>query len=334
MGVASLSPKENPMRLRHLVALFLVLCVSWPSLVLAQDYPNKVIRLIVPYPPGGVVDITGRLLAEGLARELKGTVIVENKPGAGGTIGADYAARAPADGYTVLLSGAATHAFAPWLYKSIRYDPAKDFVAVTRVTEGPLALCVNATSPIKNLDEFLKTLKTKGDTLSYASNGNGTYPHLSVELLSQVLGSKPLHVPYPGGGQAVTALIGNQVQFSQNHIPVVLPHVESGRLRVLATTGDTRSETFPNVPTLKEAGIDVSASAWFGLYVPAGTPPAIVERLYQATAAATKSPALRARLAAQGDAVVVDGPAKFQAFQAAELEKWKQVISKSGIALQ
>lgn len=322
------------MRLRLHIAFFLALCVSWPGVALAQDYPTKVVRLIVPYPPGGVVDITGRLLAEELSRELGATVIVENKAGAGGTIGADYAARAAADGYTVLLSGAATHAFAPWLYKGLRYDPVKDFVAVTQVTEGPLALCVNSTSQIRNLDEFLTMLKAKGDAVAYASNGNGTYPHLSVELMSQVLGVKPLHVPYQGGGQAITALIGNEVQFSQNHIPIVLPHVKSGRLRVLATTGASRSETYPEVPTLKESGIDVIASAWFGLFVPAGTPPAIVERLYKATAAATKSPVLRQRLAAQGDTVLVEGPAKFQAFQAAELEKWKKVISGSGLKLQ
>jgi tripartite-type tricarboxylate transporter receptor subunit TctC len=290
-----------------------------------------VVRLIVPYPPGGVVDITGRLLAEELGRELGGTVIVENKPGAGGTIGADYAARAAADGYTVLLSGAATHAFAPYMYKTLRYDPVKDFEPVTQVTEGPLALCVNSSSPVQNLDEFIKMLKAQGDAVSYASNGNGTYPHLSVELLSQVLGVKPLHVPYQGGGQAITALIGNEVQFSQNHIPIVLPHVKSGRLRVLATTGTARSETYPDVPTLKEAGYDVTASAWFGLFAPAGTPPAIVERLYRATAAATQSPALRQRLAAQGDTVVVDGPAKFKAFQAEELEKWKRVIGGAGL---
>jgi tripartite-type tricarboxylate transporter receptor subunit TctC len=280
------------------------------------------------------VDITGRLLAEELGRELGVTVIVENKAGAGGTIGADYAARAPADGYTVLLSGAATHAFAPWVYKTLRYDPVKDFVPVTQVTEGPLALCVNASSPVQNLGEFLTMLQAQGNAVAYASNGNGTYPHLSVELMGQVLGAKPLHVPYQGGGQAVTALIANEVQFSQNHIPIVLPHVQSGRLRVLATTGDARSVTYPDVPTLKEAGIDVTASAWFGLFVPAGTPQAIVDRLYQATAAATKSPVLRERLAAQGDTVRVEGPASFQAFQMSELAKWKQVIGNAGLKLK
>ena len=322
------------MRRRLYLACCLALWAFWPAAAVAQDYPSKIVRLIVPYPPGGVVDITGRLLAEELGRELGVTVIVENKAGAGGTIGADYAARAPADGYTVLLSGAATHAFAPWVYKTLRYDPVKDFVPVTQVTEGPLALCVNASSPVQNLGEFLTMLKAQGNAVAYASNGNGTYPHLSVELMGQVLGAKPLHVPYQGGGQAVTALIANEVQFSQNHIPIVLPHVQSGRLRVLATTGDARSVTYPDVPTLKEAGIDVTASAWFGLFVPAGTPQAIVDRLYQATAAATKSPVLRERLAAQGDTVRVEGPASFQAFQMSELAKWKQVIGNAGLKLK
>ncbi len=319
-----------PLRLACLLAV----CVSWPAALFAQDYPNKVVRLIVPYPPGGVVDITGRLLAEQLGKELGGTVIVENKAGAGGTIGAGQVARASADGYTVLIAGAATHAMAPWLYKQLPYDPVKDFVPVTQITEGPLALCVNSGSAVTTLSEFMALLKAKGDAVNYASNGNGTYPHLSVALLSQVTGTKPLHIPYPGGGQAVTALIAGEVQFSQNHIPIVLPHVASGRLRVLATTGSKRSATYPDVPTLQEAGIDVTASAWFGLFVPAGTPKAVVDRLYAATAAAAKSPMLRERLAAQGDEVVVEGPAKFQAFQAAELKKWQGVIATAGIKLQ
>lgn len=322
------------MRLHVRWACVMALCLSWGTATWAQDYPNRVVKLIVPYPPGGVVDISGRLLAEELGRQLGATVVVENKAGAGGTIGTEMVARAPADGYTVLFSGAATHAFAPWVYKQLRYDPVKDFVPVTQVTEGPLALCVNAASPLKTLDDFMKTLKSGGTTPTYASNGNGTYPHLSVELMSQVLGAKPLHVPYPGGGQAVTALIAGEVQFTQNHIPVVQPHIKSGRLRVLATTGEARSSALPGVPTLKEAGLDIVASAWFGLFVPAGTPPAVVERLHQATVAATKSPALRERLAAQGDEVVVEGPARFQAFQAAELEKWKRVITTTGLKLQ
>ncbi|MBU2408415.1 MAG: tripartite tricarboxylate transporter substrate binding protein [Gammaproteobacteria bacterium] len=322
------------MRFSLRVACFSVLVAFWSVASVAQDYPNKVIKLVIPYPPGGVVDITGRLLAEQLGPKLGGTVIVENKPGAGGTIGAGQVAHAPADGYTILLSGAATQAMAPWLYKQLPYDPAKDFVPVTQVTEGPLALCVNSDSKLKSLPEFLAALKANGSSMNYASNGNGTYPHLSVALMSQVTGTTPMHIPYPGGAQAITALIANEVQFTQNHIPVVQAHVKSGRLRVLATTGAKRSATYPDVPTLQEAGVPVVASAWFGLFVPAGTPPAIVERLHAATVAATQSPALRDRLAAQGDEVVVEGPAKFQAFQAAELAKWKKVISDARITMQ
>jgi tripartite-type tricarboxylate transporter receptor subunit TctC len=314
-------------------ARLLLLCLCWPLGVLAQDYPNRAVRLVVPFPPGGVVDISGRLLAEELGRHLGVNVIVDNKVGAGGTIGAGDVARAPADGYTILLGGAATHAFAPWVYKQLRYDPVKDFVAVTQFTEGPLALCVSATSSAGTLDDFVKTMKAGSAALNYASNGNGTFPHLSVELMNQALGAKPQHVPFPGGAQAVTALLGGQVQFTQNHIPVVQAHVKSGRLRVLATTGATRSPSFPDAPTLKESGIDVVASAWFGLFVPAGTPPAVVERIHQATAAAARSPALREKLAAQGDEVKVDGPARFQAFSVAELEKWRRVITSAGLKL-
>ena len=312
------------------------LCLLWTCAAggaLAQEYPAKPVRLVVPFPPGGVVDISGRLLAEELARHLGGTVIVENKVGAGGTLGAEQAARAPADGYTILLGGAATHAFAPWVYQQLRYDPVKDFVAVTQFTEGPLALCVNAASGAATLDAFVQALKAGSAKMNYASNGVGTFPHLSVELMNQALGTKPQHVPYPGGAQAATALLAGEVQFTQNHIPVVQGHVKAGRLRVLATTGSARSQAFPAVPTLKEAGIDVVASAWFGLFVPAGTPAAIVERLHQATAAAAKAPTLREKIAAQGDEVMVDGPAKFRAFQAAELEKWRRVIATSGMKL-
>jgi tripartite-type tricarboxylate transporter receptor subunit TctC len=314
-------------------ATLLALCLCVPLGALAQDYPNRAVRLVVPFPPGGVVDISGRLLAEELGRQLGVTIVVENKVGAGGTIGAADVARAPADGYTILLGGAATHAFAPWVYKALRYDPLKDFVAVTQFTEGPLALCVSAASGIVTLDDFVKAMKAGGAASNYASNGNGTFPHLSVELMNQALGVRPQHVPFPGGAQAVTALMGGQVQFTQNHIPVVQAHVKSGRLRVLATTGTTRSPSFPDAPTLKESGIDVVASAWFGLFVPAGTPAAVVERIHQATAAAARSPALREKLAAQGDEVKVEGPARFQALQASELEKWRRVITSTGLKL-
>lgn len=300
----------------------------------ADTYPSRVVHLIVPYPPGGVVDITGRLLADQLGKELGVPVIVDNKAGAGGMIGATAAARAAPDGYTILLSGAATHAFAPALHSQMQYDPVKDFAPITQLVEGPLALTVNAASPHKDLAGFLAAVKAKGNTVNYSGNGNGTYPHLSVELLKQTTGLQPVHVTYKGGGDAVRALLANEVDFSQNHIPIVLPHVRGDRLRVLATTGATRSSVFPDVPTLKEAGYDVVASAWFGLFAPAGTPAAIVNRLHEAVAAAARNPELRAKLAAQGDEVLVEGPEKFRAYQLSELEKWQDVIRRAGLKAQ
>lgn len=311
----------------------LMLCVCLPMAAIAQSFPSKVVRILVPFPPGGVVDITARLLAEELSRTLGGAVIVENKPGAGGTIGAEYVARSAPDGHTILLGGAATHAFAPWVYKDLRYDPLKDFVAVTQLTSGPLALTVPSDSKINNVNEFIEQLKSRGNELSYASNGNGTFPHLSVELISQALKVKPLHVPYPGGAQAMTAIFGGQVQFTQNHIPVVKAHAESGRVRVLATSGATRSASFPDVPTLKEAGLNVEATAWFGLYVPANTPAHLIDRIYKATADAALSPSLKTKLALQGDEVMVKGPENFRNFQAAEVEKWQKVISSANLKL-
>lgn len=317
----------------RIVSLFVV-CLVAPALTNAEEYPSRVIKLVVPYPPGGVVDITGRLLADQLSKQLGGTVIVENKPGAGGTIGASAVARAEPDGYTILLSGAATHAFAPSMYKDLPYDPIKDFATITQVTEGPLALCVNSASEAKDLAGLLGMLREKGDKANYSANGNGTYPHLSVELLKQKTGIKPLHVSYKGGGQAITALLAKEVHFSQNHIPIVLPHAKSGRLRCVATTGSARSSAFPDLPTLKEAGYDVVASAWFGLFAPAGTPRPIRERLYAATLKAVETSDLRAKYAAQGDEAVVEGPDKFLAYQTSELQKWKDVIAGAGLRAQ
>jgi tripartite-type tricarboxylate transporter receptor subunit TctC len=314
-------------RWMYLVVLGLLLPLGAQS----QDFPKRPVRIVVPYPPGGVVDISGRLLAQDLSQQLGVPVVVENKVGAGGTIGAAQAARSPADGYTVLLSGAATHAFGPWIYKQLPYDPVKDFVAVTQFSEGPLALVVNATSPINTLDDFVRSLKAGGASINYGSNGNGTYPHLAAELMNTVLGGSPQHVPYPGGAQTLNALLAGEIQFTLNHLPVVQAHVRSGRLRMLATTGNARSPVFPSVPTLKESGYDIVASAWFGLFAPAGTPPAVVERLHQATAAAARSPALREKLAGMGDEVLVEGPARFQTFQIAELEKWRRIIERAGL---
>jgi len=311
-------------------ACALLLCAST---AFAQPYPSRIIKLVVPYPAGGAVDITGRLLAEHLQRELNATIVVENKVGAGGTVGANAVAKAPPDGYTILLSGAATHAFAPWLFKALPYDPLADFAPITQISEGYLALTVKADSPIKDLAGFIATMKDKGASSNYASNGYGTYPHLAMELLKQTAGFELAHVPFKGGNESVTALLGEQVQVTLNHLPVIQPQADAGAFRVLATSGPVRARAFPNVPTLKESGYDVVASAWFGLFAPAKTPREIIDRLYAAVARAAKDPGFQEKLRIQGDEVRAEGPDSFLTLQKSELEKWKKVIEKAGIVI-
>ena len=308
----------------------LFICATAAS---GQTYPSRVVKLVVPYPAGGVVDITGRLLADQLQRELNATVIVENKAGAGGTIGANFVAKAEPDGYTILLSGAATHAFAPALFKALPYDPVADFAPITQVTEGYLALTVPADSDIKDVAGFVRTMKAKGVSSNYASNGHGTYPHLAMELLKQTAGIELVHVPFRGGNESVTALLGGQVQVTLNHLPVIQPQTEARKFRVLATSGPTRALAMPDVPTLRESGYDIVASAWFGLFAPAKTPREIIGRLSAAVARAAKDPAFVEKLRAQGDEIRVEGPDSFLALQKSELEKWKIVIDKAGIVL-
>jgi tripartite-type tricarboxylate transporter receptor subunit TctC len=297
----------------------------------AQQYPSRAIKLVIPYPAGGVVDITGRLLAEHLQKELNGTIVVENKPGAGGTIGATFVARAEPDGYTLLLSGAATHAFAPALFKSLPYDPVADFAPITQVTDGPLALCVSSTSEIKDFASLVALLKAKGAATNYASNGYGTYPHLAMELLKQTAGFQSVHVSFRGGNEAVTALLAGQVDITFNHIPNVLSHIEQGTFRVLATSGSTRAQVLPKVPTVKEAGYDIVASAWFGLFAPAKTPPPIIDQVYQGVAKALQDTELRKRLIAQGDEPLAKGPDKFRELQLSEMKTWIPVIRAAKI---
>ena len=313
------------------IPLALILAVLAICAAEAQQYPSRIIKLVIPYPAGGVVDVTGRLLAEHLQKELNGTIVVENKPGAGGTIGATFVARAEPDGYTLLLSGAATHAFAPALFKSLPYDPVADFAPITQVTDGPLALCVSSTSEIKDLASFVAHLKAKGAATNYASNGYGTYPHLAMELLKQTAGFQSVHVSFRGGNEAVTALLAGQVNLTFNHIPNVLPHIEQGTFRVLATSGSTRAQVLPKVPTVKEAGYDIVASAWFGLFAPAKTPPPIIDQIYQGVAKALQDTEVRNRLIAQGDEPVAKGPDKFRELQLSEMKTWIPVIRAAKI---
>ena len=321
-------------RLLARVAILLA-CVSVGALAHADTgtrYPDKTITLVVPFPPGGVVDIVGRIVAERLGGALGGTVIVKNMAGAGGTIGASHVAGAAPDGYTLMLGGAATQVFGPALYKGLSYDPVKSFEPIVQISAEPLVLVVSQKLPVTTYQDLLSYMKAQGNAVNFASNGPGTFPHLCAELWKQSAGVKATHIPYPGGAQAVVALLGGDATFSINHMPVVLAQIRAGRLKALATTGVNRSPLFPDVPTFREMGAgEVQASAWWGLYAPAGTPRAIVEKLNAAMNGILAKPEVRMKFLEMGDEVAGGSPGELASYQESELAKWPKVIRSTGV---
>jgi len=298
----------------------------------AADYPTRTIALVVPYPAGGVVDIVGRVIAQHLTGALGQQVIVENVAGAAGTIGAARVAKAAPDGYTLMLGGAATQVFAPAMYKDVPYDPLKSFTPIVQVSAEPLVLVVSKSLPVDNFAQLVDYIKAHGDTINYASNGPGTFPHLCAELLKQATGIKATHIPYPGGAQSMVALIGGDVTFSINHMPVVLSQIRGGKVKALAVTASHRSPLLPDVPTFQELGVDgLQASAWWGLYAPAGTPPAIVARINGAVNELLQEDAVRQALLKVGDEAAGGTPAQLADYQRSEAGKWPDVIRRVGV---
>jgi tripartite-type tricarboxylate transporter receptor subunit TctC len=299
-----------------------------------ERFPTRPVTIVVPFPPGGVVDIVARTVGQKMAGSLGVPVIVENKPGAGGTIGASFVARAKPDGYTLLLGGAATQVFSPALYKKLPYDAKKDFAPVGQISSGPLVLVTGSKVPATDVPQLTQHLKEQGVRAFYGSNGNGTFPHLAAELFKQANQLPSAHIPYSGGPAALTALLAGDIAYSINHIPVVLGMVKSGKLRALATTGKKRSVAFPHLPTLDEAGMKgFEANAWWGLFAPAGTPSEFVQALNEALAAALKDPAVRTTLEAQGDEVSYRTPKDFAAFVDAESTTWTKVVKTADLRL-
>ncbi|RVU45961.1 Bug family tripartite tricarboxylate transporter substrate binding protein [Rubrivivax rivuli] len=301
----------------------------------AQDkYPNRPVSIVVPFPAGGVVDLVARTVGPKMAAALGAPVVVENKAGAGGTIGAAFVSKAKPDGYTLLLGGSATQVFGPALYKKLQYDAKKDFTPVGQISSGPLVLVTGSKVPATDVPQLTQYLKAQGVRAFYGSNGNGTFPQLAAELFKQANQLPSAHIPYSGGPGALTALIAGDIAYSINHIPVVQGMVKSGKLRALATTGRKRSVAFPNLPTLDEAGMKgFEANAWWGLFAPAGTSPEIVQALNEALAAALKDPAVRTALEAQGDEVSYSTPKDFAAFVNAESTKWTKVVKTADLQL-
>lgn len=327
---------NSSLRIASTLGRMLLLLVMAGGLVSpALAYPTKIVTLVVPFPAGGVVDIVARLLADKLGAQLGARVIVENRPGAGGTVGAAYVARAEPDGHTLLVGGAATHVFSPLIYPEVSYDPVKSFVPITQLTSGPLVLVVPQSTAVTNFREFQDLVRREGERLNYSSNGPGTFPHLAAELYRQATGAKFTHIPYSGGPKAIVALITNEVGFSINHIPNIMGMVKSGKIRAIATTGSKRSPSFPELPTFAEAGIaGFETSAWFALYAPAGTPEAVVKKLNLEATKALNLPDLREKLALQGDETVGGSPEDLAAYLKAERSKWPAVIKAANITAQ
>ena len=313
------------------IALLLALCCAALPAV-AQSYPSKAVRMIVPYPPGGGNDTLARLFAAKLSDRMGQQFVVENRPGAGAMIGTEAAAKSAPDGYTILLSSIATHALSPNLYSRVPYDPVKDFAPITLLGIAPTVLVVNADLPAKTLQELINLAKKQ--QLAYASGGNGTPPHINAEVFKSVAGIDLLHVAYKGGGPALVDLMAGRVQAMLDTAASAMPHVRSGKLRAIAISAPRRSPELPDLPTFAEAGLpQYDTNAWYSMHAPAGTPPDIVRRLNAELVAILKDPEILARFKQLATDPVGNSPEEFAAFVRAELDKYARIIKAAGIKL-
>jgi tripartite-type tricarboxylate transporter receptor subunit TctC len=298
--------------------------------VLAQGYPERPIRLIVPFPPGGPTDVLARIVASRLAEKLGQPVVVDNKAGASGMIGASSVAKAAPDGYTLLVN-ASIHVINPSLYPAQPYDAIADFAAITNVADVPLVLAVNPKVPVRSVSELVALAKSAKPPLAFASAGNATSQHLAGEAFKIAAGVDLLHVPYKGSAPALTDLVGGQVQLMFDSLPSSMSFVKSGAIRPLAVTSARRSPSLPDVPTLAESGYPgFSMSTWYGVWAPAGTPAVIVQRLAGEIGAIVRMPEVRAQFAKLGAEPVGNTPAEFAAFTKSELGKWAVIVKQSG----
>lgn len=302
--------------------------------VAAQDYPVRPIRMVVPFAPGGGSDISGRILAEGLHQALGQNVVVDNRAGAGSTIGADIVSKASPDGYTLLL-GNISMAFNAALYKKLPYDTLRDFTPVSLVVEQPNIIVAHPSLPAKTLKEFIALARSTPGKLAYGSAGVGSGTHLAMEMLLLTLKIDMVHVPYKGTGPALTALLGNEISVFLSTFASALPHVKSGRLHTFGVTSAKRASALPGVPTVAEAGVPgFEYSTWYGLLVPGGTPHTIVEKLNKATVGLLNSPEIRQRYLTQGMEPIPSTSADYAAHLKSEMEKWAKVVHAANIPQQ
>ncbi|MBK9117082.1 MAG: tripartite tricarboxylate transporter substrate binding protein [Betaproteobacteria bacterium] len=287
--------------------------------------------MVVPFPPGGSLDITGRLIAQKLTEAWGQPVVVENKPGAGGNIGADLVAKSPADGYTILMGALSTHAVNPSLYRSMPYDAAKDFVPITLIAITPNVLVVNANSPVNGVKEFLAYAKANPGKLSFGSGSNGSAGHLAGELFKVETGTDAVHIPFKGAAPATQALLAGDTQFMFDNLANAMAQVKAGKLKALAVTTASRSPLVPDLPTMAEAGLPgFDISTWYGFFAPAGTPPAIVAKWNADVAKILNAPDVRAKIVADGAEPAPNAPEQFAQFIAREQAKYARIIKASG----
>ena len=326
------------MRRRTFIAAIICLAAA-PLAASAQGaaYPNKPIRLVVPYPPGGPLDAAARTLAERV-KDALGTVVVENRAGAGGNIGVDYVAKQPADGYTLVIGAVATHAINPWLFSKLPYDPIKDFAPITLIAQVPNVLVMSPETTSKlgvnSLADVIAYMKKNPGKLSYASGGNGSGGHMSGELLKSMAGVSMVHIPYAGAAPAQLGLLGGQTELMFDNLASAAGNIRGGKLRAFAVTTKTRAASFPDVPTMAEAGgtglAGFDITTWFGVFAPAGTPQPIVNRLNEELKKALLTPEMRERLTRMGAEPAPNSPAEFAAFIRTEMAKYEKVVKYSG----
>jgi tripartite-type tricarboxylate transporter receptor subunit TctC len=297
----------------------------------AQSYPAKPVRMIVPFVPGGNTDIIARFVTPEMSKALGQQIVIENRGGAGSTIGTEVAARAPADGYTLLMVSAA-HVINPAMIKKLPYDSLKDFAPISVVADVPTAFAVHPNLPVKNVKEFVALAKARPGQLNYSTAGRGTVGHLAAELLSSMAQIKMVHVAYKGTGQSITDLIAGHVQLQFSSMPAVINHARAGKLRLLAQTGEKRSAAAKDVPTMVESGVKgFVVSSGFGLLAPAGTPRPVIDRVRGALLKAIGDPGVRNNLSSQGADPVGNTPEQYEAFNKAEIAKWIKVARGAGI---
>jgi tripartite-type tricarboxylate transporter receptor subunit TctC len=315
-------------------ALGIAGCLAWSAQAGAQAFPAREVKIIVPQAPGGASDTLARLLGAELSKRWGQPVVVENKVGANGNIGTAEVARAPADGHTLLLTYAGTHATSPALYTSLPWDPVKDFVAVAPVGSLPFVMVVNSKLPVTDLKGLIELAKAQEGKLNNASPGAGSMNHLLGEMFNRAAGVKLTHVPYKGISQAMTDLLGGRVDVTFSSLQSVLPHVKSGALRALALTGAKRSPLMPDLPTMSELGLkDFDVQPWFGVLAPAATPPAVVARINRDITEITRSPEVVAKFAAVGATPLSMTPGEFDAQIKSDLAQWSRTVRAANIKL-